>query len=61
MSGAAKRNTRSLWRILRAPTLVGLGTVTGLAAALLGEGWMHVASWLLLAVPLAIIAWAVRR
>lgn len=45
-----------LWRILRLPLAVFLATAVGLAAALLGDGWWHFLSWLLLAIPLAIIA-----
>lgn len=45
-----------LWRILRLPLAVFLATAVGLGAALLGDGWWHFLSWLLLTIPLAIIA-----
>ncbi|HVV28309.1 MAG TPA: hypothetical protein VHC40_10140 [Rhizomicrobium sp.] len=49
----------TLWRILRMPLAVFLATAGGLAAALLGDGWWHWLSWLLLAIPPVIItaAW----
>lgn len=46
----------TLWNVLRLPLAVFLTTAAGLAAALLGDGWWHWLSWLLLAVPPAIIA-----
>lgn len=48
-----------LRRILALPLAIFLATAAGLAAALLGDGWWHWLSWLLLAIPLAVILTAV--
>ncbi|MFC4274804.1 hypothetical protein [Achromobacter aloeverae] len=50
---AASNNFWFIWRI---PTLLGLLTVFGLLAALLGTGGWHWASWIAMALPLAVIA-----
>ena len=44
-----------LWRILRLPAAIFLITTTGLAAALLGDGWWRWLSWALIAVPVIVI------
>jgi hypothetical protein len=61
MSMARISGGRRLWKILQLPLAVVLATAIGLAAALLGDGWWHWLSWLLLAIPLAIIALALAR
>ena len=48
-------------RILAAPLAIFLITAAGLAAALLGDGWWHPLSCLLLAVPVAVILIALFR
>jgi hypothetical protein len=50
-----------LWAILRIPLAIFVTTLAGLAAALLGDGAWHGLSWLLLAVPVAIIVIAMTR
>ncbi|OZI30291.1 hypothetical protein CAL29_19780 [Bordetella genomosp. 10] len=50
---AASHNFWFVWRI---PTLLGLLTVFGLLAALLGTGPWHWASWVAMALPLVVIA-----
>jgi hypothetical protein len=52
---AAPSSRGRLWRILRLPLAIFLATAAGLAAALLGDGWWHGLSWLLLALPLVVI------
>lgn len=45
-------NFRKIWAI---PTLLAMITLAGLLTALLGPGFWKVISWVLLAIPLAII------
>jgi hypothetical protein len=47
---------RGPWHILALPLAIFIATATGLTTALVGNGWWHWLSWLLLALPLAIIA-----
>jgi len=49
-----KGGERGLWAIFRWPVGLGLLTMIGLLAALLGDGPWDALSWLLLAAPLAI-------
>jgi uncharacterized membrane protein YjjP (DUF1212 family) len=42
------RTAQSNWRIFRWPLVVGLLSVMGLVAALVGNGWLDAASWLFL-------------
>lgn len=46
---------KSFWQIWLAPIVMGILTVFGLLAALLGVGVWHWLSWLALAIPLAVI------
>lgn len=50
-----------LWAIFAAPLLIGLLSLVGLIAALLGDGAWDVAGWLGLAAPLATLVWALVR
>ncbi|RZU02345.1 hypothetical protein [Rivibacter subsaxonicus] len=43
------------------PIALGLITAVGLVAALLGDGWLNMLSWLALALPLVVIAVFWRR
>jgi hypothetical protein len=54
-STAMKKN---VWTI---PALLGVLTLFGLLAALLGTGVWHWLSWIALCVPLGVIAWKWRR
>lgn len=47
--------------IFRIPLLIGLFSVVGLVAALTGDGWRDVISWLSLAMPVAAVAWAMKH
>lgn len=49
---------RSTWTI---PVLLALVTAIGLVAALTGEGWRDMLSWIGLGAPVAATAWAMRR
>ena len=50
-----------LWRIFRIPLAIALSSAVGLIAALTGDGWLDVLSWMTLAVPPAIVLRALRR
>lgn len=49
--------TRSLWQIFRAPFWIGLLSLIGLIAALLGDGSYDVMSWVALGVPCVLTIW----
>jgi hypothetical protein len=51
---------RTLLQIFAIPLILGMLSIFGLTAALLGEGPWHVASWVALAVPLALVGWYAR-
>jgi hypothetical protein len=44
--------------IFAAPGIVGVVSLVGLVAALLGDGLYDAVSWLGLLIPLAVVAWA---
>ena len=48
---------RATWPL---PILVGLLSVVGLVAALTGDGWRDVMSWIGLLTPIGAVGWAVR-
>jgi len=52
---AARQPPLSLTAIYRAPLLIALASVVGLAAALLGDGVWDVVSWLGLGLPVVIV------
>lgn len=47
--------SHKFWFVWRVPTILAAMTVFGLMAALLGTGPWHWASWLAMAIPLAVI------
>lgn len=59
MNQASEANL--VWKIFRVPLAIGLLSVIGLIAALTGDGWLDVLSWLTLAVPPLVIIWAINR
>lgn len=61
MSGPARRAERTRRRVWGAPLLLAGSSLAGLVLALLGDGPWDAASWLALGVPVAVIAWCVRR
>lgn len=53
-----KRTERkTLWQIFRAPTWLGVLSLVGLIAALIGDGWHDVLSWLGLGIPVVLTLW----
>lgn len=51
---------RSSTQIWMAPVVIGLLSLVGLLAALLGDGMADVLSWLALAVPVGVSVWSLR-
>ena len=51
----------TLGEIFAAPLFLALLTIVGLVAALLGDGWLDVASWVGLAIPTLAIPCALFR
>ncbi len=54
-----KRAGRSGWQIFRWPLVMALANLIGLVAALFGDGWYDIISWVTLGLTLAVIvaAW----
>jgi uncharacterized protein involved in cysteine biosynthesis len=48
-------------RVFGIPLLLAVAIVFGLVAALLGQGLWHVVSWIMLSIPIAVVAWHVSR
>jgi len=56
------RNHRTLGQIFVAPIVVGVLSIIGLLAALIGDGWWDAVSWLTLTVPVLLyVHFLVRR
>lgn len=51
---------RSLKAILGVPLAIFVMGLAGLIVALTGDGWRDAAAWVALALPLAVIVWAMR-
>jgi hypothetical protein len=50
-----------LRHIFAVPALLALLSLVGLIAALTGDGWRDLASWVALGIPVAVIGWAYRN
>lgn len=46
---------RSFWHIWTIPLVLGILSLVGLLAALIGDGFMDFLTWLTLGIPLAVI------
>lgn len=55
-----KRSDQSLWAIFAIPLVIGVTSSVALVAALTGDGWRDALSWAGLALPLLIVAWAIK-
>lgn len=61
MTTKPKNRDRSLWTVFAAPLAIGIMSLIGLVAALAGDGPANWLSWVTLAVPVLVVAWAMRR
>jgi hypothetical protein len=52
---------KTLWQIFAAPILIGVLSVVGLVAALVGDDWWDGVSWLTLAIPVLLYFFFVLR
>lgn len=61
VNGAHQANersgTRSLWQIFRAPMWIGVLSLIGLIAALVGDNLYDALSWLALGIPCVLAIW----
>jgi len=55
------KNHRTLGQIFAAPIVVGVLSIVGLLAALIGDGWWDVVSWLTLTVPVLLYVYFLMR
>jgi hypothetical protein len=55
------RNHRTLGQIFAAPIVVGVLSIVGLLAALIGDGWWDVVSWLTLTLPILLYLFFILR
>lgn len=55
-----KTKPQSTWQVFRWPLLMALANAIGLVAALVGDGWLDVMSWVTLGLTLVVIAAAWR-
>lgn len=56
-----KAGVRGLRQIFGAPVILGLLSCIGLLAALIGDGPFDAASWLMLGLPVGLVAWFASR
>lgn len=55
-----KRGKQTLLAIFAAPLAIGVLSCAALVLALTGDGWRDAISWAGLAVPVLIVAWAMK-
>lgn len=58
MTTLFRRQRQTLWQIFAIPTVLGVLSVIGLISALVGDGIWDGLSWLLLAIPVVLCAYA---
>ena len=56
---ATSGSTMSLRRVFGVPLLLAIATVIGLISALLADGIWDALSWITLALPMVVAAWAI--
>jgi hypothetical protein len=61
MSSGKKSAGRNGWRIFRWPLVIGLASLVGLIAALVGDGLLNVLSWVTLGGVVVVMSEAWRR
>ena len=57
---ARKIKQFGLRAIFAVPLLIAVLSIVGLVAALTGDGWRDMLSWVALTAPVAAVAWAMR-
>ncbi|MEN7538495.1 hypothetical protein [Aurantiacibacter flavus] len=57
---SARRRPNSLTTIFALPLAIFVSAVAALVIALTGDGWRDAASWVGLAIPVAVLIWAMR-
>lgn len=55
-----KRGKQTLRAIFAAPLVIGVLSCAALVLALTGDGWRDAISWIGLAMPVLIVAWAMK-
>jgi hypothetical protein len=55
------KHRKTFWQIFAVPTLIGVLSVVGLVAALVGDGWWDGVSWLTLTIPVLLYFFYVLR
>lgn len=53
---APRNNAQSGWRIFRWPLVMAAANAVGLVAALIGDGWYDLVSWVTLGLTLVVMA-----
>ncbi|KQM67832.1 hypothetical protein ASE75_02795 [Sphingomonas sp. Leaf17] len=53
-----RRSRQSLGAIFAAPLVIAVASAVALVAALTGDGWRDILSWVGLAVPILAVPWA---
>lgn len=56
-----RTSSGQLWRTFAAPLVIGLASAIGLVAALVGDGFADLLSWIGLGVPVLAVVWAMMR
>jgi len=55
-----KRPHQTLWQVFALPVAIAVLSTVGLIAALTGDGWRDVLSWIALGVPVLAVGWAMK-
>ena len=52
----SQRARRNFWQVFGAPIVLGVVSIVGLIAALIGNGFYDAVSWITLSIPVIVIA-----